>query len=85
MMHATLEGLANFAAVLLVPLFIVYGAHLWTDRECGRHAFTPRSSRVYTDGAWRDIYIRDVCSHCGLTIERTDDRSDAKPLVKPDA
>lgn len=46
---------------------------LW--QNLNRHHFTPRFDRELVDDRWTDIYVRDVCSHCGKTVERDQETS----------
>lgn len=49
--------------VVLIPIM------LWRDYY-HRHDFKPVVDHIHVGGRWHSIYVRHVCSHCGLTVER---------------
>ena len=43
-----------------------------TYREWTAHKYEGRYSHVYVGEKWVQVYVRDVCTHCGATKERDD-------------
>lgn len=69
------------ASVAMVVLGAIVVRYFWRRQPvpCGEHQFTARQDYVRDGDQWRPIYVRDVCTYCGVTVERTDARFD-----KPD-
>ena len=52
--------------VALVIPFLVW--FVWLRR----HTYEAREDRICVGDNWHRIYVRDVCTHCGHTVERVD-------------
>lgn len=51
------------ATAIIAPIYV-----WWLTT---RHHYGARVDHVFINGKWHEFYVRDVCSHCGATIERT--------------
>ena len=68
--------IVSVTAVTLMITLIRH--HLRQKPGCGVHEFTSRHDKWLDGDVWRHTYVRDVCSLCGVTVERADMLPEAK-------
>ena len=61
--------IASVIAIWAIPSGLLDLRRL-SQKPCGNHDFQPRHDMVCVSGHWHNIYVRDVCEHCGATVER---------------
>lgn len=59
-------------AIIGLSAFLAGWLMTWQGRQCGQHRFEGRQDHILDGNVWRPIYVRDVCTHCGATVERAD-------------